>query len=269
MLKHCFFLLPPLGWLICMLLTKYFSRRLHRGQKLLQRLGWSSSASARSPSPHRGHGSVAGLYQWTPATRFWMSCIWAPLTYPLSRYYCSIAFFGCFYTYWWHHGISKSWEHWYSAGSQYLISLVKVEDRRLPPWIRKLSDVPAQVRLPTAATWGPPWQPIASAIIFVLLVKDWKKENQPSFFPTPILTWGGRRLCPLARATRRRQRRRSRCALMAAIGRTAPIQTTPAAHRRPPVLSVRHYLPWTLLSSNKRIIFKLAMNWTMQNAYNY
>ena len=110
MLKHCFFLLPPLGWLIFMLLTKYFSRRLHRGQKLLQRLGWSSSASARSPSPHRGHGSVAGLYQWTPATRFWMSCIWAPLTYPLSRYDCNIAFLDAFThtnDIMRHHGISK------------------------------------------------------------------------------------------------------------------------------------------------------------------
>ena len=38
--------------------------------------------------------------------------------------------------------------------SQYLISLVKVEDRGLPPWIRELSDVPAQVRLATAGRRG-------------------------------------------------------------------------------------------------------------------
>ena len=130
--------------------------------------------------PHASQRSKASPKAWViflcfctvsfTASRAWISGGIVPMN-PCTRF-----------TYQWHHEpchlSSLSLGALISGRVSYLISLVKVEDRGFPPWIRKLADVPAQIRLASSAPWGrwaPSWQPIASAIVFVLLC--WPSKN--------------------------------------------------------------------------------------------
>ena len=113
----------------------------------------------------------------------------------------------------------------------HLIPLVKVEDRCLPPWVRKLADIHAQVRstTPTPCRSRCPRQPVASTIVLVLLYTEWSLS---SVRKPGLLTCGG--LLWLV-ATVSRSESRSRCDLIAAT-RPTGMEPPPTYYSHPPGL---------------------------------
>ena len=112
----------------------------------------------------------------------------------------------------------------------HLIPLVKVEDRCLPPWVRKLADIHAQVRstTPTPCRSRRPRQPVASTIVLVLLYR-WSLS---SVRKQGLLTCGGL-LWPVATVSRSESR--SRCDLIAAT-RPTGMEPPPTYYSHPPGL---------------------------------
>ena len=112
----------------------------------------------------------------------------------------------------------------------HLIPLVKVEDRCLPPWVRKLADIHAQVRstTPTPCRSRRSRQPVASTIVLVLLYR-WSLS---SVRKQGLLTCGGL-LWPVA--TMSRSESRSRCDLIAAT-RPTGMEPPPTYYSHPPGL---------------------------------